>query len=384
MSIQESGLTPAQRLDPERQREAKRYARLRRRLMIVDLALGGLYVLAWLVFGWSTALRSYLETFTTNEWLLVPAFVGVFGGIYYIIGLPLSYYSGFVLPHRFGLSNQTLQGWVMDQLKGLLVGAALGVLLLEVIYAVLRAAPDLWWLLAAGILLLFSVVLANLAPVLLMPLFFKFVPLGEDRADLAERLVRLAEKAGTRVRGVYKFDMSRRTKAANAALTGLGNTRRILLGDTLLENFSDDEIETVLAHELGHHVNRDIPIGILVESVMTLGGLYLAHLGLRWGVDYFGFEGIADIAAFPLFMLVIGAYGLVTMPLGNAFSRWRERRADAYALKATGKGQAYASALTRLANQNLAEVDPEPWVVLLLYSHPALRQRIVMAESWNA
>jgi STE24 endopeptidase len=151
-----------------------------------------------------------------------------------------------------------------------------------------------------------------------------------------------------------------------------------------LENFSDDEIETVLAHELGHHVNKDIPTGILVESVMTLGGLYLAHLGLRWGVDYFGFEGISDIAAFPLFMLVVGAYGLVTMPLGNAFSRWRERRADAYALKATGKGQAYASALTRLANQNLAEVDPEPWVVLLLYSHPPLRQRIVMAESWNA
>jgi STE24 endopeptidase len=114
---------------------------------------------------------------------------------------------------------------------------------------------------------------------------------------------------------------------------------------------------------------------------MTLGGLYLAHLGLRWGVSYFGFDGVSDIAAFPLFMLVIGAYGLVTMPLGNAFSRWRERRADAYALKTTGKGPAYASALTRLANQNLAEVDPEPWVEWLLYSHPALRKRIAMAES---
>jgi STE24 endopeptidase len=181
---------------------------------------------------------------------------------------------------------------------------------------------------------------------------------------------------------VYKFDMSRRTKAANAALTGLGNTRRIILGDTLLNEFSDDEIETVLAHELGHHVNLDIPIGILVESVITSGGLYLAHLGLRWAVNYFGFDGVSDIAAFPLFMLVVGAYSLVTMPLGNAFSRWRERRADAYALKATGKGQAYASALTRLANQNLAEVDPEPWVEFLLYSHPALGKRIERAEEF--
>jgi STE24 endopeptidase len=113
---------------------------------------------------------------------------------------------------------------------------------------------------------------------------------------------------------------------------------------------------------------------------MTLGGLYLAHLGLHWGVNYFDFEAVWDISAFPLFVLVMGAYGLVTMPLGNAFSRWRERRADAYALKATGKGRAYASALTRLANQNLAEVDPEPWVEFLLYSHPELRKRIERAE----
>jgi STE24 endopeptidase len=176
--------------------------------------------------------------------------------------------------------------------------------------------------------------------------------------------------------------MSRRTKAANAALTGLGNTRRILLGDTLINEFTPDEIETVLAHELGHHVHRDLPIGLLVESVVTLGGFYLASLGLTWGVEGFGFESPADIAALPLFALVLGIYGLVTMPLSNAFSRWRERRADAYALEATGKGEAYASALTRLANQNLAEADPEDWVEFLLYSHPALSKRIAFAQRY--
>jgi STE24 endopeptidase len=215
--------------------------------------------------------------------------------------------------------------------------------------------------------------------VLLLPIFYKFVPLSQERQDLAERLLRLAEKAGTRVRGVYQFDMSRRTKAANAALTGLGNTRRIILGDTLLNEFSDDEIETVLAHELGHHVHKDIPIGILVEGGLTLAGLYLAALGLRWGVSVFGFSSPADIAALPVFVLVIGAYSLVTMPLGNAFSRWRERRADTYALHTTQKPQAFASAMTRLANQNLAELDPEPWVVWLLYSHPPLKERIERA-----
>jgi STE24 endopeptidase len=226
----------------------------------------------------------------------------------------------------------------------------------------------------------FNVLLANLAPVLLFPLFYKFKPLEAEHADLAGRLLRLAERAGTRVRGVYKFDMSRRTKAANAALTGSGNTRRILLGDTLLAEFTPDEIETVLAHELGHHVHRDIPIGLVVESGITLVGLYLASLGLAWGVTALGFASVSDIAALPLLVLVMGAFGLVIMPLGNAFSRWRERRADEYALQATGNGAAYASALTRLANQNLAEADPEPWVEFLLYSHPALSKRIAMAK----
>jgi STE24 endopeptidase len=367
-------------LDPERQKKAKEYARLSRRLMLVDLTIGAVYILTWLALGWSQALKGTLLQWTSNEWLLVAGFATVFGLGFLLINLPLSYYEGFVLPHRYELSTQTFWGWVSDEIKGLLIGGALGLFVLEVIYAVLRAFPETWWLWAGGILLVFNVILANLGPVLILPLFYKFVPLGEEYTDLAARLVRLAGRANTRVRGVFQFDMSKRTKAANAALTGLGNTRRIILGDTLLKEFTPDEIETVLAHELGHHVHKDIPAGMLISALLTLGGLYIAALGLNWGVTYFGFEGVSDIAALPLFMLVMGLYGLVTMPLSNAYSRWRERRADQYALEATGNGQAYASALTRLANQNLAEADPEPWVEFLLYSHPSLSSRIAMAE----
>ena len=370
-------------LDPEKQEQAKEYARIRRRLMVGDLALAGVYVIIWLVSGLSIELRNFLLSLTTNEWLVVAGFTLIFGGIYFVIDLPLSYYSGFVLPHHYDLSTQSLKGWIGDQVKGVLVGGVLALIVIEIIYLVLRVSPDLWWLWAGLILLFFNVILANLAPVLLFPLFFKFVPLEEEHDDLVNRLLNLAERSGTHVRGVYKFDMSRRTKAANAAITGLGNTRRIILGDTLINGFTNDEIETVLAHELGHQVHHDIPIGILVESVITLGGLYLAGLALEWGVVVFGFESVADIAALPLFALVIGIYGLVTMPLGNAYSRQRERMADEYALRTTGKGAAYASALTRLANQNLAEADPEPWVEKLLYSHPALNERIAMAENYQ-
>jgi len=363
-------------LDPERQQQAKQYARIRRRLWLVSQTLSALYALAWLFTGWAIGLRDWLTTVSPNPWFLVAGFIVIFGGLYAILTLPLDYYSGFILPHRFDQSTQTLKDWVIDQLKGLAVGAPIGLLLLELLYLALRVTGDLWWLWAAGGMLVFSVLLSNLAPVLIMPIFNKFVPLGEEHADLAERLLKLAEQANTRVRGVFKFDMSRRTKSANAALTGIGNTRRIVLGDTLIDEFTPDEIETVLAHELGHQVHKDIPILIAFGTLTTTVGLYLASLALNWAINIFGFVGPADVAALPALAIILGAYGLVTMPLENAVSRWRENMADDYALGSTGKTEAFASAFTRLANQNLGEVDPEKWVVLLFYSHPPLGQRI--------
>jgi STE24 endopeptidase len=370
-------------LDPERQKQAKEYARIRRRLWLVDTVFSALYALAWLFFGWAISLRSWLSQFTQNDWILVPLFVLFFGGVYTVLNLPLSYYSGFVLPHRFGQSNQTFKDWVIDLLKNMAVGAPIGLILLELLYLALRVTGDLWWLWAAAGLLIFNVLLTNLAPVLIMPLFNKYIPLGDEHRDLAERLLALAARANTKVRGVFKFDMSKRTKAANAALTGIGNTRRIVLGDTLINEFSTDEIETVLAHELGHHVHRDIPLFITFGTISTTISLFLASLALKWVIGYFGFNSPADVAAFPALNLIFGAYGLFTMPLGNAVSRWREELADDYALQATGKREAFASAFTRLANQNLGEVDPEKWVVFLFYSHPPLGERIAKAGRWS-
>ncbi len=379
-------------LDPERQKQAKQYARIRRRLWLVDTIFSALYALAWLSLGWAVTLRDWLTTLITDhwslitgsEWLVVALFVAIFGGIYSIINLPLGYYSGFVLPHRFGQSNQTLRDWVIDQIKGLAVGAPLGLLLLELLYLALRVTGDLWWLWAAGGMLIFTVLLSNLAPVLIAPIFNKYIPLGEEHKELAERLLALAKRANTKVRGVFKFDMSKRTKSANAALTGIGNTRRIVLGDTLINEFSTDEIETVLAHELGHHVHRDIPFLITFGTLSTTLSLFLASLALNWAIGYFGFSSPADVAAFPALGVIFGVYGLITMPIDNAVSRWRERMADDYALQSTGKHEAFASAFTRLANQNLGEVDPEKWVVFLFYSHPPLGERIEKAQQWKA
>ncbi|MGD8405021.1 MAG: M48 family metallopeptidase [Anaerolineales bacterium] len=370
-------------LDPERQQQAKQYAHIKRRLWLVSSTLSGLYALAWLFTGWAIGLGDWLANISPNPWFMVAGYAAIFGGIYAVVTLPLDYYSGFILPHRFDQSNQTLKDWIIDGLKGLAIGAPIGLLLLELLYLALRLTGELWWLWAAGGMLVFSVLISNLAPVLIMPIFNKFVPLGEEHADLEERLLRLAEKANTKVRGVFKFDMSRQTKSANAALTGIGNTRRIVLGDTLIDEFTNDEIETVLAHELGHQVHNDMPLLITFGTLTTAIGLYLASLILNGAIGFFGFSGPADVAALPVLGLILGAYGLVTMPLENAVSRWRENMADDYSLQATGKNEAFASAFTRLANQNLGEIDPEKWVVFLFYSHPPLGQRIAKARSWE-
>ncbi|MFU8826962.1 MAG: M48 family metallopeptidase, partial [Brevefilum sp.] len=350
---------------------------------VADQAVTLLYAILWLVTGWSAGLRTWLVSLVDHDWFVVAGFAIVFGGIYFLLNLPMSYYAGFLLPHRFDLSTQSLKDWLIDQLKGLAVGAVLGLILIELVYLILRLTGDNWWLWLTGGMLLFSVLLTNLAPVLLMPIFNKFTPLGEEHADLAERLVRLAEKAGTQVRGVYKMDMSRRTKQANAALTGLGNTRRIILGDTLITEFSPDEIETVLAHELGHHVNHDMAWLIGSGTLFTGLGFFLVSLAMEWAISAFGLTGVADPAGLPALMILLSFYQLIIMPVDNAISRWRERKADNYALNATNKAEAFASAFTRLANQNLSDVDPEPWVVFLFYNHPPLGARIARAEAWQ-
>jgi STE24 endopeptidase len=371
-------------IDPALQAKAKEYARVRRRLMVVDVATKTAWTAAWLALGWAKGLENALTRITGNNWVVVGLFAAVFFLSFELLDIPLGFYSNYVLAHRYGQSTQTIGGWVKDEVLGLALGGALGLPMIEAVYWLLRTAGGAWWLWAAAGYLGLTVVLSLLAPVVIMPLFNKFVPLGPEHADLAERLRQLAERYKTRVSGVFRFDMSKRTKAANAALTGIGASRRIVLGDTLLSEFTPDEVETVIAHELGHHVHNDIPVGIVFSGLLALAGLYLAAAGLEWGAARLGFAGPADIGALPLLVLIFGAFGIVTLPISNAYSRWREVRADRFALAATQNPTAFAGAMTRLANQNLAEADPEPWVVLLLHSHPPIRSRLAMAAAWPA
>jgi STE24 endopeptidase len=364
-------------IDPDRQRQAKQYARLRHRLLAVEVVAAGVALIVVLVSGLSVWLREIVFLVSRDVWISTALYfvVGFVG--YELLFSPLAFYS-YRLSRRYGLSTQSVGAWLKDAAKAGALGIAFGAIVIEVIYFVLRVAPQWWWLCAAGIMLVFDVLLTNLAPVLIAPLFYKFTPLADE--ELVARLMDLAARAKTRVRGVFTIALSGKTTAANAALMGLGNTRRIVLGDTLYQDYTHDEIETILAHELAHHVHKDIPLGIALESALTLVGFFVADWVLRAGVEYWRFAEIGDLGAMPLFALALGVYGLVTMPLGNAFSRWREANADRYALDTTRNPAAFIGAMEKLANQNLAEVEPEPWVEFLLYTHPPIGKRLEMGH----
>lgn len=386
-SVTESTLT----LDPQRQRRAREYARLRRRVWMIQLALGIFYLTMWIVSGWSFELRAILQPtssagqlpFEPPWWATVILTAAALALPWTLLTGPLQYYSGFVLPHRFGLSTQSLTGWIVDNIKSGLLSILLGLPLLTALYGVMRFLPGTWWLWAAAGTSLVTVVLTTLAPVLLMPIFFKLEPLQEEQQELVERLRNLAGQAGTNVQGVYSFDMSRRTRTANAALVGLGKTRRILLGDTLVDEFTQDEIETILAHELAHHVHNDIPLGLFVGTALEFATFFLVAQFLQCCVNRLPLDSIADPAGLPYLALLFGGISLLSMPLGNAYSRWRESLADDYALQATNKPGSFAMAFTRLANQNLADADPSRWVRWLLTSHPPLKERVAKADRFG-
>jgi STE24 endopeptidase len=375
-------------LDPERQQKAREYARIRRRLSFVSLAIGVVGVIIFIFTNLDTWLRDILRPLAWQPipgwfpWQILVYFLILMLG-YQLITTPLSYFGGFVLPHRYGLSTMTLKGWVGDLLKGFVLSLLLEILVVELVYALLASQPQIWWLWVALVLLFFSVVMANLAPVLILPIFYKFSPLPEG--DLAKRLLALAERAHTRVRGVFTMHMSSKTTAANAALMGLGNTRRIVVGDTMLDRYTPDEIEVVLAHELGHHVHRDIWKLIISQSLLTLIGLYLVNVVLHWAVEtQHAYLGLADPATIPLLLALVGAFGLIVMPISNAYSRAIEYQADEYALQVTQKVEAFKSAMTRLANQNLADVEPSPIIEFLFHDHPSIRKRMKHADEFAA
>lgn len=361
--------------------EARRYNKTRRWLSIADFVIGALFLIILLITGWTGQLRDLaLRRAFQNYTLAVFIYLFLLLLISKFLGFGLDYY-GFRLERRFQLSTQKLRSWLWDETKSFLVGLLLAGIVVELLYFMIRQSPQHWWFITWALFMGLFIVMAQLAPVVLFPIFYKFEPL--DNEELRRRLVQLSERAGTRVRGIYRWRLSEKSRKANAALTGLGSTRRIILADTLLDNYSPEEIEAVLAHELGHHVHRHILKSILVQAGITLLGFWMANWVLHYSVDHHMFEELSDFANLPLIALTATALSLLLMPALNAYSRYNERQADRYAFESIADVEPFVSAMNRLAQQNLAERTPSKWVEILFHSHPAISRRVAAAEAWG-
>src|SRR5580765_2665464 len=312
--------------------ETRDYNRARRWLEIGDLVVSFGFLIALLATGWTNVLSGLAARIGGDHYVLdLFLYVAFLSVISKVLGFGLDFYS-FRLEHRFNLSNQRLSSWIKDEFKGWVLGLVLATFLAEIVYALIRISPQYWWIIAWLIFIGLFIFFAQIAPVVLFPLFYKFSPLQNE--ELKARLVRLGERAGTRVRGVYEWKLSEKSKKANAALTGLGNTRRIILADTLLENYSAHQIDAVCAHELGHHAHRHIMKSIVVQAGTTLLGFWAANWVLHYATYQMRlFDLLSDFANLPLLALVSAGLSLIVLPALNAYSRYNERQADRYCWK---------------------------------------------------
>jgi STE24 endopeptidase len=359
--------------------DSKKYNNIKLFWSITKGILTFLLLLFFVISSLSEKLLLFLQHDVSGRYLVFLLFVLIAGAGLSIIFFPLNFYTDFYLEHKYNLSNQSFVKWIWEDVKGLLVGLLIGVPILLFFYYSLLSFNGLWWLPFAIGLFIISVILARIVPTFILPIFYKVTPI--DNEELKNRIESLAKDAGIRVQNVFKFDMSKNTKKANAAFTGIGKSKRILLGDTLLENYSDDEIETVIAHELGHYKKKHIIKNIIIGTVSSFLTLFLIALFYKISLSWFGFKNIHDVDALPILSLWAMIIGLIQTPITNVISRKYEYEADEYAIESTRKTAAFIKTLEKLTDQNLGDKNPHPFVEWFFYSHPSIKKRILSIEN---
>ncbi|MBN1589016.1 MAG: M48 family metallopeptidase [Pirellulales bacterium] len=372
-------------MSPEQLAEAKRYGRQSLVCDLADRALDIVY-LGVMALVLARPIDRWLQSWPLlDRWwtLRLTAMFAIVFAAHVAVSFLLSAYSGHVLEHRFGLSNQTFGAWLWRYVKRILLAGVFGLAMFVGLFWLIWTTGSYWWLFAAGAFFLVSVLLGQLAPVLIMPLFHKIVPL--DYPELQERLGRLVEGTGLSIEGVYRLDLSEETSKANAMLAGLGRTRRVLLGDTLINECGPDELEVIFAHEIGHHVFRHIHKLIFIGLVYSTIGFWVCDrlIAIWVGPIAGGINGYALLPVYvlPLIMLILTVFTNLIEPIQNIISRRFERQCDRYALARTGRREAYLSAFRKLAKLNKDDPDPHWLETFLFHSHPPIGQRLAMAES---
>lgn len=368
--------------DASKRTLARRYEKLK---LILGISAGTILPiaisLAVLFTGVSRMFREVFLSVVQSYWISVGLFVIAFFLLLRLVELPLSFYSGYVVDHEFGLSKQGKRDWLVDEVKEFAVEATFLVIMAVVLYYLI-ATTRLWWIVAGLLFAVFSVFLSTIIPYVIMPVFYKVTPL--NNSQLKSKLISMSKKIGVKsIDHVLVADESRKSIRANAMFSGIGNARAIVLFDTLLSGFTPREIVTVVAHELGHYVNKDVWKSALVGGVLALPAFLIIDYILRSSPNSLGLTGISDPAGFPAMFTIFIVVSFLLEPLSNWISRTMERQADEFALRVGDDPDAQASAERRLADMSLAVDKPAPWVEFFFYTHPSSARRIRLAEEWK-
>lgn len=361
-------------------KKAKEYHQIKNFLFLVNLLIFLIVLLIFLVFSFSIFLRAYLKMHFVNELILNGAFFIAFYLVITLISFPLDLFEGFILEHKFKLSRQNLLSWLKDYAKKTLISVLIAAVVVEFVYIFLGVFSKTWWIFAAFLWLLVTVIFTKVFPSVILPLFFKSHPLADN--ELKERLSKLAERFSFKLSDILVLELSKKTIKANAMVTGIGKSKRIYLSDTLLSDFSANEIEIVVAHELTHDKNNDIYKHILVSFVVSFFAFYVCDLVLSGSIEYFGYIAKNDIANLPLLSLLILIVSLIVLPFQNGFSRHLERGADKGAINTTNNPKDFISMISRLGQKNLADFSPSRIIELFLYDHPPISKRINLAKTF--
>lgn len=360
---------------------SKKYNNIKLAIGISETILIFILTFLFVYFGYSRKLSDFLYSYSESDYVVLILFTVITGAAASILLFSLNFYSSYILEHKYNLSNQTLLKYFTESIKSTLVSGAIGLPILLLFYFILREFGDYWWLVFASAMFFISVILSQIFPVLIFPIFYKVKPIEDE--ELKERIKILAKDAGLKVKDVYSFNMSKNTKKANAAFTGLGKTKRIILGDTLLSSYSKDEIETVIAHELGHYKKKHIIKNIIFGTVNSFAMFFIISLLYKISLNWFGFKTITEIAALPLLTLWAMLIGLIQTPISNLLSRKFEYEADQYAIESTRKPLSFIQTLNKLTEQNLGDKEPHPFVEWFFYSHPSIKKRISAIKNYS-
>lgn len=366
-------------MDENRKQLAKKYSKIKLTVGITEGVISFIVLLLFISLGYSKKLELFVYSYTSSPYIALVYFGLIIGVVSSIITFPIDYMFGFRLEHKFGLSNLTFSGWILEKLKAALVGGVIAAPIAFLFYWLI-SSYEYWWFYLGCIVFGYSVLLAKIAPVIIMPLFYKFKPIENE--VLKEKLLKLCDEAGFKVSGVFTFNMSKTTKKANAAFTGMGKTKRIILGDTLIESFTEDEIETVFAHELGHYKKGHIRKNILFSIFGTFIGLFIMAQVYNFLLPEFGFQHPWDIGALPLLALIAGVWSFLTSPLGAGLSRKFEFEADRFAIDMTKDYSSFKSTMEKLVDQNLSNDEPNKLVEFWTHSHPSVKRRLESAMNY--